>query len=331
MATMDAKQLQENGRQLVKAFESGEPSSNILNLLKPLEKWTATEELLRSSKIGVVVSKVRTSKDPQVASTATHLVNKWKAAVKKKPGAAGTSSPLPAKAGVSNGINGRSATSSPAPVKKEAVAAPPKKYHVAPEKRTAKEDKVNTAVTGNPARDGSIQLIYNGLCFMSEESPDDILLVSQKIEAAAYVDHKNETNGNYKQKMRSLHLNLKMKQNVALRRDVFSGAIEPSRFVKMTSDELKSEDKRKEDEAMEKENMNKAMTAVEEKAISTTYVSLPARHLLISHSPAYASATDLMLHPTLPAVAMSLRWERVGYEVFFAFSTFFPLARNLGI
>lgn len=41
----------------------------------------------------------------------------------------------------------------------------------------------------------------------------------------------------------------------------------------MSSDELKSEEKRAEDAALEKENMNKAMTAQEEKAISTTYVS----------------------------------------------------------
>lgn len=40
----------------------------------------------------------------------------------------------------------------------------------------------------------------------------------------------------------------------------------------MTSDELKSEEKRQQDAALEKENMNKAMTAQEEKAISTTYV-----------------------------------------------------------
>lgn len=43
--------------------------------------------------------------------------------------------------------------------------------------------------------------------------------------------------------------------------------------VTMTSDELKSEEKRQQDAALEKENMNKAMTAQEEKAISTTYVN----------------------------------------------------------
>lgn len=40
----------------------------------------------------------------------------------------------------------------------------------------------------------------------------------------------------------------------------------------MTSDELKSAEKKAEDAALEKENMRVAMTAQEERAISTTYI-----------------------------------------------------------
>lgn len=50
----------------------------------------------------------------------------------------------------------------------------------------------------------------------------------------------------------------------------------------MSSDELKSEEKRAQDAALEKENMNKAMTAQEEKAISTTY-AIPMRRLRAYH------------------------------------------------
>jgi transcription elongation factor S-II len=132
---------------------------------------------------------------------------------------------------------------------------------------------VDTKVTGNATRDGCLQLIYNGLSFMSEEAPADILDVARDVEQAAYNAYKPETSATYKSKMRSLHLNLKMKNSTALRRDVFSRTIPPEKFVAMTSDELKSEDKKKSDEKLEKENMNKAMTAQEEKAISTTYVS----------------------------------------------------------
>ena len=42
--------------------------------------------------------------------------------------------------------------------------------------------------------------------------------------------------------------------------------------VNMSGDELKSSEKRAADAALEKENMRVAMTATEQKAISTTYV-----------------------------------------------------------
>lgn len=296
---MDTKQLQETGRALSKALEKHEPSETILACLQPLEKWQATEDGLRSSKIGLLVGKCRSSKDPKVVSAAAALINKWKKAVQKKAGAA--ASPVPGK-GSLNGVNGtgRSGTSSPAPAPVKKEAAPAKKYTVAPEKRSAKEDGVDTGHTGNAGRDGCIALIYNGLCFMSEESPDEILAVSQRVEAAAYKEYAPETSATYKQKVRSLYLNLKMKQNTALRRDVFNGAITPERFVTMTSDELKSEEKRQEDERIEKENMNKSMAAVEEKAISTTYVHPP---LPLTHSQDAPSkeSSDLRPHPPPPA------------------------------
>ena len=315
---MDAKQLQENGRQLIKAYEAGDPPSTILTLLAPLENFSPTEDLLRSSKIGVVVAKVRNSKDAKVASVASQLVNKWKAAVKKKPGGGSPhAAGLTHVAGVANGgRSGSAATGSPAPaaVKKEAAAAAaaPKKYAAAPEKRSAKEDGVKTSVTGNTTRDGCITLIYNGLCFMSTDSPDDILSVSSSIEVAAFDAYNRDTTPAYKQKVRSLHLNLKMKENSRLRRDVFSGDISPDTFVKMSSEELKSEDKRKSDAALQKENMNKAMTAQEEKAISTTYVL--CHHLTSSQCKEHGQDKhheDLILHlSTPPSNANYAGWRR---------------------
>ena len=317
---MDTRQLSEHSRQLVKAFDGGDPPSTILSLLSQLDKLTPTEEQLRQSKIGVAVAKLRASKDSQVAQKASQLVNQWKAAVKKKPGpthhAAGVS-PAGSKPGA-NGIavNGRSGTSSPAP-KKEAVVVAPKKYSVAPEKRNAKEDGVDTKVTGNATRDGCLQLIYNGLSFMSEEAPTEILAVARDVEQAAYNAYKPETSAPYKAKMRSLHLNLKMKTSTALRRDVFSKSITPEKFVQMSSEELKSEDKKESDKKLIKENMNKAMTAQEEKAISTTCVSpLPSSALSLSSGTSEnMKKTSYSTSPQHPQCG-----EGVEYEVFFAFS-----------
>lgn len=173
MATMDAKTLHSTGKQITKAIESGDSAEGLLNLLQPLSKWTATEDLLRQSKIGVIVSKLRQQKDPKVVEQASKLVNKWKSDVnasKKKS----SSSPAPSSAAskASAAANGRSSgTSSPAPaaaaVKKEKEQ--PKKSTADPAKRNSNVDGISTAVTGNQTRDSCVKLMYDGLAFMSEE------------------------------------------------------------------------------------------------------------------------------------------------------------------
>ncbi|KXT07601.1 hypothetical protein AC578_10252 [Pseudocercospora eumusae] len=271
MATMDAKQLYDIGKQISKAIESGDTSATILQILAPLEHFKATEDLLRQSKIGVAVSKLRPNKDSKVASKAASLVNRWKQEVNstKKKRLDGTASPAPAGKAA---LNGRSSgTNSPAPPSKPEIKKEQRANKVDPGKRNTKTDGIEHEVTGDRARDGCLKLMYDGIAYLSDESPDAIFDVARRVEVAAFEHFKKETSQEYKAKMRSLYQNLKMKGNTLLRRDVYTMKIPPKRFVSMTSDELKSEEMRKEDAALEKENMNKAMTAQEEKAISTTF------------------------------------------------------------
>ena len=146
------------GDSIAKAYAGGEPAANLLGLLGDLRKGVrATEDLLRSTRIGVTVNKLRQHKDPAVAKEATELVSKWRTDVGKNRGSG---------AGTPKQGNG---TSSPAPA---ASPAPPKakpKHSVAPENRTFKTDKVDWKVTGNETRDSCLSLMYNGLAYMSEE------------------------------------------------------------------------------------------------------------------------------------------------------------------
>ena len=168
--SMDSKQLQDTGKQVVKALESGDGSDTVLRLMSPLQKWTATEELLRQSKIGVVINRLRQNKDPRISSAASSLINKWKSDVKRVEKKSG--SPAPNAARVNGAVNGKaSGTSSPAPAIKKEV----RKSKVDPEKRNSKADEVETAVTGNQTRDGCVKLMYDGLAFMSEEGRTQVL------------------------------------------------------------------------------------------------------------------------------------------------------------
>jgi transcription elongation factor S-II len=175
MATMDGKALHSTGKQIQKAIESGDSGESLLNILQPLTKWTATEDLLRQSKIGVIVSKLRQQKDPKVVEQASKLVNKWKQDVnasKKRAGGSGSPAPSAAAAAAKSNAatNGKSSgASSPAPPAAAVKKEQPKKSTADPAKRNSAVDGISTAVTGNQTRDACVKLMYDGLAFMSEE------------------------------------------------------------------------------------------------------------------------------------------------------------------
>jgi transcription elongation factor S-II len=167
---MDVKEVEQRGKAIAKAYAAGDPSSSLLSLLKDLREGVrATEELLRSTRIGVTVNKLRQHKDPTVAKQANELVGKWKSDVRKN--ASGSATPKTA-----NGI------ASPAPA---ATSVTPttnaKKHNVPPENRSHKTDKVDWKVTGNDTRDNCVRLMYDGLAHMSEDRKSSNALPSNAL------------------------------------------------------------------------------------------------------------------------------------------------------
>ena len=157
---MDAKEIEFRGKAIGKAIQENEPSSSILKLLNDLKTGVhATEDLLRSTRIGVTINRVRAHKDPAVQRLATELVSKWRDEV-GKPNKKGASSRAAANGGASPAPP-PSGTASPAP-------SQAKKHDVPADKRNHKTDKVKYQVTGNDARDSCVRLMYDGLAFMSE-------------------------------------------------------------------------------------------------------------------------------------------------------------------
>jgi transcription elongation factor S-II len=156
---LDRKAVEAKGKELTKAAAGGEGSAVIVPLLSQLRNGVqATEELLRSTRIGMIVNRLKAHKDPAVQTTASEIVAKWKADVKKT--GSGASTPRP----TANG------TSSPAPVPSPAASAKGKRKHtVPPERRNVSTDNVNYKVTGNSTRDNCVKMMYDALAFMSEE------------------------------------------------------------------------------------------------------------------------------------------------------------------
>lgn len=262
--SMDAKEIELRAKAMTKAASSNEPPSTIIPLLKQLQQGVkATEDLLRSTRVGIAVNKLKQHKSPEVARLASEIVSKWRHEVNKQ------------KAGASPGASQRS-SSSPHPKTNGTPSggATPSdkasKLSVPPDKRTWKADGVDTNQTGNRIRDSCIGLMYDGLCLNSVEAPRTVLSKASAVEAAAFSDLGPETKEQYRTKIRSLYQNLKNKSNPTLRVRVLNGDVTPEQFVRMSHDELRSAEQQERDRKIQKENMDKAMVAQAERSISTS-------------------------------------------------------------
>jgi transcription elongation factor S-II len=236
MATMNVKEIELKSEALIKAATFDEPSETIIRMLEDLqERVQPTEDLLRSTRIGITVNKLRHHSSPKVASLVTEIVSKWRSEVNQQ-------------------IKARESSA----------------RTVSLDKRTWKTDGVNINSTLNKIRDGCIGLLYDGLCHNTTESPRVVLLKAIAVEAAAFNMYGSESNPEYRTKIRSLFQNLKNKSNPQLRVSILSNEVAPSVFVRMSHDQLKSAQRREEDRKFEQENMNKAMIAQPERSVNAS-------------------------------------------------------------
>lgn len=105
---------------------------------------------------------------------------------------------------------------------------------------------------------------------------------STRVEEAVF-NNCGEANADYRQKMRSLYLNLKGKENPSLRQGVVAGDISPAKLAVMTSavrsclcdpevqvlttpQEMASEERKQKDREIEEENLFKSLGAMEQQA-----------------------------------------------------------------
>ncbi|KAK4205376.1 transcription elongation factor S-II [Triangularia verruculosa] len=295
---MDDRSLAKRIQTLQKAVTK-EPPSVVLQLLDELKKDPApTEEQLRSTKAGVVVGKMRSNANKDIARLATDIVSKWRKNVdsakdkQRKVELAKDSTPTP-----------RSA-SSPVPP----ASSSSKPYEGNPETRHFKTDKVDIKRTGHQARDGCIGVLYNGLAYRATESVEDVVRLAMEVEAAAFRVFKGDT-PEYRLKIRGLMTSLKRKDNPALGKRVRSGAITPDAFVKMTDDELASDAQRAEDEKLQLENMKKAQVPMAEKSISDALKCGKCGQKKVSYSQAQTRSADEPMTTFCECTVCGNRWK----------------------
>ncbi|MCJ1226437.1 RNA polymerase II elongation factor [Toensbergia leucococca] len=301
---METKEVVEKSKALQKATAAGEPSATILGILNELKTGVLpSEDLLRSTKIGVIVNRSKQHKNPEIARLASEIVKKWRDDIgKQKPGTP-TNKKMTA-----TPPNGKSPTPAPPPaVEKSKVEN--KKPSVPPDKRNWEKDGVDIGRTDQASRNRCLGLIYNGLCHLSTVPPATVLNVATAVERACFTTFGPETTEDYKSKIRSLFQNLKNKSNPLLRVSVLSGDIGPERFVTMSLEELKSEEQRAEDKKLAHENMKEAMVPQAERSISTSLTCGKCGQRKVSYSQAQTRSADEPMTTFCECTVCGKRWK----------------------
>ncbi len=301
---MDHKEIVEKSKALQKATAAGDSSTAILGILKELKAGVvASEDLLRSTKIGVVVNKSKQHKNPEVARLASEIVKKWRDDIHKIKGSA------------SSQITKNSITSPPTSANSPAPQPEKSTLTVPPDQRDFRKDKVDIKRTNQTTRDSSIGLVYNGLAYTSTVPPSQVLTHAVAVEAATFSTYGPESNEAYKSKIRSLFQNLKNKSNPGLRDRVMSGEIVPEKFVVMTHDELKSAERRAEDEDLLKKVMKEAMMPQAEQSISTSLTCSKCGQKKVSYTQAQTRSADEPMTTFCTCTVCAKRWK-VRFNLF---------------
>ncbi|KAN0060066.1 transcription elongation factor TFIIS [Thecaphora frezii] len=254
---LSLEELKDLQKQLSKLSSSTDADA-ILSILKKLKAGLQpTEDIIRQSKIGVAVGKLRSHSDKKVADQAKGLVKDWKsivdkqrkskeAAASKSPSAAPSpSTPVPA---------------SPAKPSADASAKP----------SPAPPAKIDFETLGDKVRNACLKLLYQSLEAGKDVNgwePSALFQVAVSIERAILENQgKGAVTTEYRNKVRSLSLNLKDKNNPQLRIRVVDGEILPEKLVTMTNEDLASDKRRQEIEELQMQNLFKAKGAAAQEA-----------------------------------------------------------------
>ncbi|KAF9221199.1 transcription elongation factor [Gyrodon lividus] len=289
----DAAELKKHVKQLQNAT-TNEDRIAILKILK--KDFQVNEALLRESKAGLAVGKLRAHEAKEVSDLAKEIVKKWKNEVDRAKGGSGSKTPTNGKPPVR-----KSSTSvTPAPT--------PPSANGKPDVRTAKGDGVKISATGNITRDRCAELIYDGLACDSGAPSDQIVGRATAVEKAVFSQFDGIT-AEYKGKIRSLFVNLKDKANPSLRESVVSGELSPERFSKMTSEEMMSEERRAGDQKIKEENFFKSLGVGEQEAETEGFQCGRCKQRKCRYRQAQTRSADEPMTTFVTCVNCGNRWK----------------------
>ncbi|TPX47731.1 hypothetical protein SeLEV6574_g02496 [Synchytrium endobioticum] len=248
-----------------------------VELLERLLAVKATEEILRSTGIGIFVNGVKkkaaASNHSHVIDKAKQVVDKWKADVSKAK--------LQANGHHRSNSSGKSSSSAD-PKGRNLNVEPPKEANREPSEssnpgtplsysgeRSAASDGIKLKPLKDKIRDKCLEMLYNALVIDTTTDAETVAKTAVAVEEEVWVKNEGDTRQGleaYKSKIRTLYSNLKNKSNSGLRENVLNSTVKPERLVSMSVSEMASEERKAEEERYNKEAMHWAVAAADQRA-----------------------------------------------------------------
>ncbi|KAI0338712.1 transcription elongation factor [Trametopsis cervina] len=290
-------------RTLVKQLQSSSTEQEIVGVLQTLkDEAKITESVLRESKAGLAVGKLRSHASKQVADLAKEIVKKWKQTVEQEK---------------QGGNKGSAAAAAKPPVRKQSVSVTPSTPTTPSastpsaarlsDVRTAKSDGVS-ASTGDNTRNKCLELIYDALAHDSGAPSEQIFGRAKGIEATVYAEF-GGTTAQYKSKIRTLFVNLKDKNNPGLRESVVAGDLPVQRFCKMTSEDMASEERKLADQKIKEENLFKSLGAGEVQAETDAFQCGRCKQRKCRYRQAQTRSADEPMTTFVTCTVCNNRWK----------------------
>ncbi|GME90651.1 unnamed protein product [[Candida] boidinii] len=140
-------------------------------------------------------------------------------------------------------------------------------------------------------------MVLKSICMMIQQEMDQLKVYIVHLQ----LDLKN--------KMRSLIMNLRNKNNPELRKRVLNHEIQPSKFVKMTNQEMAPESLKETIKKLHQENLFNAQGAVEKKAVTDRFVCGKCKKREVSYYQMQTRSADEPLTTFCTCENCGNRWK----------------------
>lgn len=292
---------------------SAHDTSTLKDILTQFDsEIVATENLLRETKVGVHVNKLRTYDDDQVASLVKKIIKKWKDQVsadkkKKKPLPSTTTTTTTTNTTNTTNTTVKEENNSVKESKLDSISTVSNPIKKGP--RTPVSDGIKIEVYPDSTRNRSISALYTAIGIETLLPSDLILKVCTEIESLIFSQNKDQINDSYRNKLRSLILNIKNKNNQQLRSNILDGTIKPTKLINMTSKELAPETLKKELETLHQKNLFDAQGAVEKRAVTDRFVCGKCKQRQVSYYQMQTRSADEPLTTFCTCEKCGNRWK----------------------